>query len=600
MVKQQDKKRKQDLGIFYTPQEVVNFIFDILNIWKNKENNETKRWQGHKPFAHYPSVIDPACGEGVFLKKAVESGFTGEDPRYKAPFVWGVDLDGTVVNQWEKISILHMFHNNREKMQNHFFHQNGLVPLPMIPLIYKSKNDGLKSFDAVVGNPPYGGTGLQEITSELESALFDFEIWKSAAKKHGGEIANQLGLLGATLAGRDQERLKRFSIEILFIDRFIQLAKDGGYIAIIIPDGILTNSNSDYVREFISRKTRVEAVISLPRDTFKDAGTNAKTSILFLRKLKPNEKTEQDYPVFLSSLESINSYNFQKIADTYEKFYNRKGKNMDKSQVVQITKDQTGREVVMVRADKTLKELMVEKPASRWDPGFWHPIYEKNLTDVKYPTEGLGKYITFTTYGQVGRREFVETGIPYISARTFTFTGIDRSLRPVFIKENSYNDPPRSRAKKNDWLLVGVGVGSVGKSTVVDKDDYSKYGQFGQDVKLIRFKSGSINPYYVDVYIKSLFGANEVARYTSGVSGVVNIDFEEIKAIKIPIIPSLVQEKIEKEYKRISVHHNKAMEAKKKGDDGGYKTNLEIAEKMLKDLISRTEAVIRGEREDIV
>src|SRR3989344_5078908 len=105
MVKHQDKKRKQDLGIFYTPAEVVDFIFEILKIWKNKEDKETKRWQSHKPLAHYPSVIDPACGEGIFLKKAVESEFTGEDPRYKVPFVWGVDLDGTVVNQWEEISI---------------------------------------------------------------------------------------------------------------------------------------------------------------------------------------------------------------------------------------------------------------------------------------------------------------------------------------------------------------------------------------------------------------------------------------------------------------------------------------------------------------
>ena len=40
MTKDINKKRKQDLGIFYTPQEVVDFIYDILNIWKNKEDKE--------------------------------------------------------------------------------------------------------------------------------------------------------------------------------------------------------------------------------------------------------------------------------------------------------------------------------------------------------------------------------------------------------------------------------------------------------------------------------------------------------------------------------------------------------------------------------
>lgn len=42
-----------------------------------------------------------------------------------------------------------------------------------------------------------------------------------------------------------------------------------------------------------------------------------------------------------------------------------------------------------------------------------------------------------------------------------------------------------------------------------------------------------------------------------------------------------------------------AMEAKKKGNESNYKTNLENAEKMLRGLIKKTEEVIRGERDDI-
>ena len=72
-------------------------------------------------------------------------------------------------------------------------------------------------------------------------------------------------------------------IEVLFIERFIQLCKQDGWIAIIIPDGILANSNMHYVREFIADNTKVEAIISLPRDAFKHVGTSAKTSILFLK-----------------------------------------------------------------------------------------------------------------------------------------------------------------------------------------------------------------------------------------------------------------------------------------------------------------------------
>lgn len=320
MPKTQDKKRNQDLGIFYTPQEVVNFIFQILKIWKDKE---AKRWQSRKPRPHYPSVIDPACGEGIFLKSAITTGFTGEDPRFKAPYVWGIDLDKSVVDRWEEISLLSLFHGDRVKMNNHFYHQNGLLPLEEKHLMYKNADEGLRIFDAVVGNPPYGGLGLESITSELEKALFEYSLWKRSIRKHAIDESDQLGLLDRQVIDtKEKNRLVKFPIEILFLDRFIQLAKPGGWIAIVIPDGLLSNSNSHYVREFLADRTKVEAIISLPRDTFKNMGTSAKTSILFLRKLKDKEKLEQNYRVFLSSVESINQSNFDTIVKSYKKLYN--------------------------------------------------------------------------------------------------------------------------------------------------------------------------------------------------------------------------------------------------------------------------------------
>ena len=62
------------MGIFYTRPEIVDFMYDILLIWKEKEDKETNRWDLHKP-KHYPSVIDPACGEGIFLKEGNRERF---------------------------------------------------------------------------------------------------------------------------------------------------------------------------------------------------------------------------------------------------------------------------------------------------------------------------------------------------------------------------------------------------------------------------------------------------------------------------------------------------------------------------------------------
>jgi type I restriction enzyme M protein len=105
---------------------------------------------------------------------------------------------------------------------------------------------------------------------------------------------------------------------VLFIERFIQLCKEGGWIAIIIPDGILANSNMHYVREFIAENTKVEAIVSLPRDAFKHVGTSAKTSILFLKK----QRTENHkYPVFLASLNKMEEKGLKMISEQYKEFY---------------------------------------------------------------------------------------------------------------------------------------------------------------------------------------------------------------------------------------------------------------------------------------
>lgn len=321
MIKPEVKKRKKDLGIFYTPEEVVNFIFGILNIWKEKDDKKTGRWATRK---HSPSIIDPAVGEGAFLKIACETNFTKPD------WIFGLDIDENAVNKWKDINLLEEFGGKNKELEAHFFHQNGLEPIKWSQHIdkykYKLKQVDIKKqqFDTVVGNPPYGGVGLEEITPELEKALFDFSIWKESVKKGEKEIADQLGLLKISINNRNKEKLKKFPIELLFIDRFIQLAKPGGWIAVVIPDGILENSNAHYIREFVANRTKVEAIISLPRDTFKNAGTNAKTSILFLRKFKEGKKLDLNYKVFLASLEKINNKNFQTLTDSYKKFYNDK------------------------------------------------------------------------------------------------------------------------------------------------------------------------------------------------------------------------------------------------------------------------------------
>ena len=79
------------------------------------------------------------------------------------------------------------------------------------------------------------------------------------------------------------------SSEILFIEQCEHFLVEGGYLAIVIPDGILTNASLQYVRDWMMEKFRVLAVVSLPQTTFMSTGAGVKSSVLFLRKRTKRE-----------------------------------------------------------------------------------------------------------------------------------------------------------------------------------------------------------------------------------------------------------------------------------------------------------------------
>lgn len=265
---------------------------------------------------------------------------------------------------------------------------------------------------------------------------------------------------------------------------------------------------------------------------------------------------------------------------------------------VKIFKDKNGDEFLMVRGDKTMREVMDEKPASRWDPEYWHPKHDKNLPK-NYEIKQLGNFVEYITYGAIltgKQREFSRGGVHYISSTTVVHTGINHSLNPLFVKKHDRRNVVDKKPHYGDLILNRSGVGTLGRQCVFLYD--SKDFTISDDTDLIRLKG--ISPFFVSVFLKTIFGLSQIEKRQRGVSGLIKLNFDDIKAIEVPILPEPVQRNIELGYKKMSAYHDKAMEAKKKSDEAGYKKNIETAEKLLKDLIARTEAVIRGEKKDVI
>lgn len=131
-----------------------------------------------------------------------------------------------------------------------------------------------ESFDLIVTNPPFG------------SVL--------------GEAA--LARLGAFELARGRKSLP---LEVLGLERCIQFLRPGGRLAIVLPDGILANRRTAYVRQWVESYVKLRAIISLPIATFVPFGASIKTSIVFARKWCPGERRSDDFPVFLARIDNV-------------------------------------------------------------------------------------------------------------------------------------------------------------------------------------------------------------------------------------------------------------------------------------------------------
>lgn len=261
---------------------------------------------------------------------------------------------------------------------------------------------------------------------------------------------------------------------------------------------------------------------------------------------------------------------------------------------------------VMVRVDKTMKNLMEEKPFCRWDVNYYLPQWDGIITELKrskIKVRFLKDYFendewliaTDHVRASKGEHEGAKYPIEYYSPAGFNFTGYDIFYIPR-CSVNAYERMKRAQVHQYDLLLGGFGMGPTGKSVLLLHKP-AKRAIVG-NIFIIR-TGGNYNPFVLDTFFQSKYGQAQFNRYKTGVA-FNSLSNDEIRYLIVPALSPSTIEHIETEYKKMSVYHNKAMKAKAEGKETAYRKNIEKAEMMLKDLIARTEAVIRGEREDIV
>ena len=102
-------------------------------------------------------------------------------------------------------------------------------------------------------------------------------------------------------------RWRKVPSEWVFMEVAVRAVRPEGTIAFVVPDGMLSNSNAQPVRDWLMERCYLKTVISLPTETFFHAGTSVKCSVVYLTKypLGMTKDKVVDYPILMSICEDV-------------------------------------------------------------------------------------------------------------------------------------------------------------------------------------------------------------------------------------------------------------------------------------------------------
>jgi len=218
-------------------------------------------------------VVDPVCGSGGFLGRiALEWAAQGTKMDQISRNLVGCDMDPLAV-QATKTFLELLLPGRQGKLK--IYRKNSLSTIKDFD--WEEDLTGLlepESFDLVIGNPPAGDPfakpGRQGQPSS-DSLPQEYQDLQSFFRNLPPEF---------TFA----QRYRRH--EVAHLERFLSLAKPGGKVAIVLPEGVFANAQMRSLREYLTTETTVELVVSLPRGIF--PFTPSKMCAVLLRKEKPS------------------------------------------------------------------------------------------------------------------------------------------------------------------------------------------------------------------------------------------------------------------------------------------------------------------------
>ena len=318
-----------ELGQFFTPRTIVDFMVEVLD----PQEGET--------------ICDPTCGSGGFLIKSfeyvrdkIEKDVENYKKELKAKLF---DEKYEKLSEKEQLDINERYSNILKKLNSDInvpnksyskqtdVEKNRRISKLSSSCIYGTDanprmartskmnmimhgdghggvhhHDGLinvngifeNRFDVILTNPPFGARIEKDYKLSETDRFYDEEKLKEYEKRYGDDCIRQIKELNKAIDD-GQKILDRFDLgkvsgltEVLFMERCLKLLKPGGRMGIVLPEGVLNNSNLQKVRDYFESEAKILLITSIPQDVFIASGATIKPSLLFFKRFTDEEKKQ--------------------------------------------------------------------------------------------------------------------------------------------------------------------------------------------------------------------------------------------------------------------------------------------------------------------
>ena len=306
------KTFRGELGQFFTPRTIVDFMVSILDPQEGE------------------LICDPCCGSGGFLIKAfeyvrekIEKDIENQKEIIKTQF-YGDDYEKMSDKKKQeieaKVALTFSYLNEELNINN----KKGRLRSLSFDCIYGTDanprmartakmnmimhgdghggvhhHDGLLNvngifenrFDVILTNPPFGARVEKDLKISEADKFTDETKIAEYKKRYGEDYERALQQVNNNV---NKSLLSLYNIdssltEVLFIERCLNLLKPGGRMGIVLPEGVLNNTNLQKARDFVVGKAKILFIVSIPQDVFIASGATVKPSLLFFKKFTEEE-----------------------------------------------------------------------------------------------------------------------------------------------------------------------------------------------------------------------------------------------------------------------------------------------------------------------